>query len=209
MIPINNIISIVTKYYHKFAVIIILMLTAFLFYTGNKLKVQEREIDRLGNNFEYYQDLLSNTYKENRVLQLNVNEFKETKDSLIQEIKTVQKKLKIKDKELQLASIQEVEIKYDTTVVVTSDDFTLEIKPNTLTSIIIEKKDSLLKHTLDIRNSQTLFIKNEKVYKRQYKNWFRRLLHFDFKKKNICTYQIDNSNSLIKIENTRFVELSK
>lgn len=210
MIPnITNIISLIKQYYHKFAVIIILMLTAFLFYTCNKIKLQKSQIDRVTNNYEYYQDLFNNTKETNRVLQLNVKEFKETKDSLIQEIKTVQKKLKIKDKQLQLASLQEVEIQHDTTVIVKSNDFTLEIKPNALTSIIINKKDSILTHKLDIKNTQILFIKNEKVYKRQYKNWFKRLLHFDFKKKNICTYQIDNSNDLIKIQETRFIELSK
>ena len=147
--------------------------------------------------------------QQNQVLQLTLNEYKETKDSLIQKIKATQKKLKIKEKELSQVQIQEQEIVHDTTVVVKSNDFEVEIKPNSLTSIIISRKDTLLKHHLDIRNSQTVFVGQKKTYKRQYKNWFQRLLHFDFKKKTIYKYQIDNSNKLIKIENTRIVELSK
>lgn len=149
----------------------------------------------------------SNVEEQNKVLQLNIEEYKETKDSLIQEIKATQKKLKIKDKELQQTQAQKQEIKHDTTIIVKSNDFKLEIKPNSLTSIIINKKDSILTHSLDIKNQQTLFITNKRVYKNKYKNWFTRLLHFDWKKKNDIRYQIHNSNDLIQITDSRMIEV--
>nr|DAE43801.1 MAG TPA: hypothetical protein [Caudoviricetes sp.] len=40
----------------------------------------------------------------------------------------------------------------DTTVVVQEDNFTKEIKPNNLTSLLIIKKDSFLTAKLDIKN---------------------------------------------------------
>lgn len=208
----NKILQVVSwfkKYYKIIAVIVISILTAILFYQHDQLQKKNLEIDRVTNNYEFYMKQTAESIQQNQVLQLTLNEYKETKDSLIQKIKATQKKLKIKEKELSQVQIQEQEIVYDTTVVVKSNDFEVEIKPNSLTSIIISRKDTLLKHRLDIRNSQTVFVGQKKIYKRQYKNWFQRLLHFDFKKKTIYKYQIDNSNKLIKIENTRIVELSK
>lgn len=208
----NKILQVVSwfkKYYKIIAVIVITILTAILFYQHDQLQKKNLEIDRVINNYEFYMKQTAESIQQNQVLQLTLNEYKETKDSLIQKIKATQKKLKIKEKELSQVQIQEQEIVHDTTVVVKSNDFEVEIKPNSLTSIIISRKDTLLKHRLDIRNSQTVFVGQKKIYKRQYKNWFQRLLHFDFKKKTIYKYQIDNSNKLIKIENTRIVELSK
>lgn len=208
----NKILQVVSwfkKYYKIIAVIVITILTAILFYQHDQLQKKNLEIDRVTNNYEFYMKQTAESIQQNQVLQLTLNEYKETKDSLIQKIKATQKKLKIKEKELSQVQIQEQEIVHDTTVVVKSNDFEVEIKPNSLTSIIISRKDTLLKHHLDIRNSQTVFVGQKKIYKRQYKNWFQRLLHFDFKKKTIYKYQIDNSNKLIKIENTRMVELSK
>lgn len=208
----NKILQVVSwfkKYYKIIAVIVISILTAILFYQHDQLQKKNLEIDRVTNNYEFYMKQTAESIQQNQVLQLTLNEYKETKDSLIQKIKATQKKLKIKEKELSQVQIQEQEIVHDTTVVVKSNDFEVEIKPNSLTSIIISRKDTLLKHRLYIRNSQTVFVGQKKIYKRQYKNWFQRLLHFDFKKKTIYKYQIDNSNKLIKIENTRIVELSK
>ena len=203
-----NCINIVKSNFNVIAVVIIMMLTAFLFIQNNKLKYVNNRLDAVQNNYEYYMNKSSNVEQQNKVLQLLVDDYKETKDSLITEIKTTQKKLEIKDKELRQAQLLKQQIKHDTTVVVKSNDFKLEIKPNNLTSIIINKKDSLLTHSLSIQNQQTLFITNKRIYRNKYKNWFTRLLHFDFKKKNNISYQIHNSNDLIEITDSRMIELN-
>ena len=202
-----NFINLIKNNFQTIAVVVIMMLTAFLFMQYKELEQTKNVLDKVSSNYEYYMNKCSNVEEQNKVLQLNIEEYKETKDSLIQEIKTTQKKLKIKDKELQQMQTQKQEIKHDTTVIVRSNDFKLEIKPNSLTSIIINKKDSILTHTLDIKNQQTLFITNKRVYKNKYKNWFTRLLHFDWKKKNDIRYQIHNSNDLIQITDSRMIEV--
>ena len=202
-----NFINLIKNNFQTIAVVVIMMLTAFLFIQHKELEQTKNVLDKVNSNYEYYMNKCSNVEEQNKVLQLNIEEYKETKDSLIQEIKTTQKKLKIKDKELQQTQVQKQEIKHDTTVIVRSSDFKLEIKPNSLTSIIINKKDSILTHTLDIKNQQTLFITNKRVYKNKYKNWFTRLLHFDWKKKNDIRYQIHNSNDLIQITDSRMIEV--
>lgn len=206
---INNIISWFKGNYKTMAVIIITILAAICFYQNNQLNIKNREIDRIANNYLYYEQLATQQQDNNRVLQLTIDDFKETKDSLIQEVRATAKKLKIKEKELKQVQKQQQTIVHDTTVVVRTPDFNVEIKPNNLTSIIISKRDTLLTHHLDIHNSQSLFIQTKKQYKRTYKNWFARLLHFDFKKRTHYQYQIHNSNELIKIDNTRIIELSK
>lgn len=203
-----NCINIVKSNFNVIAVVIIMMLTAFLFIQNNKLKYVNNRLDAVQNNYEYYMNKSSNVEQQNKVLQLIIDDYKETKDSLITAIKTTQKKLEIKDKELRQAQLLKQQIKHDTTVVVKSNDFKLEIKPNNLTSIIINKKDSLLTHSLSIQNQQTLFITNKRIYRNKYKNWFTRLLHFDFKKKNNISYQIHNSNDLIEITDSRMIELN-
>ena len=203
-----NCINIVKSNFNVIAVVIIMMLTAFLFIQNNKLKYVNNRLDAVQNNYEYYMNKSSNVEQQNKVLQLIIDDYKETKDSLVTEIKTTQKKLEIKDKELRQAQLLKQQIKHDTTVVVKSNDFKLEIKPNNLTSIIINKKDSLLTHSLSIQNQQTLFITNKRIYRNKYKNWLTRLLHFDFKKKNNISYQIHNSNDLIEITDSRMIELN-
>ena len=203
-----NFVNIIKNNFHIIAVTIIMMLTAFLFIQNNKLKVTRDTLDKVQSNYEYYMNKSSNVEQQNRVLQLTIEDYKETKDSLINEVKTTQKKLKIKEKELKQTQLQKQEIKHDTTVIVKSDNFQLEIKPNSLTSIIINKQDSLLTHKLSIKNTQTLYVTNNRVYRNKYKNWFVRLLHFDWKKKNNVEYQIHNSNNLIEITDSRMIELN-
>lgn len=203
-----NFINIIKNNFHTIAVTIIMILTAFLFIQNNKLKATRDALDKVQSNYEYYMNKSSNVEQQNRVLQLTIEDYKETKDSLINEVKTTQKKLKIKEKELKQTQLQKQEIKHDTTVIVKSDNFQLEIKPNSLTSIIINKQDSLLTHKLSIKNTQTLYVTNNRVYRNKYKNWFVRLLHFDWKKKNNVEYQIHNSNDLIEITDSRMIELN-
>jgi hypothetical protein len=120
----------------------------------------------------------------------------------------VQKKLKIKDKEVNTVQLTNTVVEHDTTVVVKDNDFDVVIKPNELTSIQITKQDTLLIHKIEIENAQTVFLINKKEYKRKYSNWFKRLLHLDFKKKTVYEYQIDNSNDLITVKDSRLIELN-
>lgn len=189
------------------AVIIISIFAAIIFYQGKQIKEKNRQIDRITNNTLFYQEQLSDKDKEIRTLNLTIDEFKNTNDSIIQNIVSIQKELKIKDKELKQAQSQNQEINIDTTIVVGDKDFEKEIKPNELTSLIIIKKDSILTAKISIKNSQTLFISNKREYKNQYKNWFRRLIHFDFKKRDVYKYQIHNSNPLIEVKETRLITI--
>ena len=87
-------------------------------------------------------------------------------------------------------------------------NFTKELKPNLQTTITVIREDSCLTVIPDIKNDQYLFVMNERKYRRKYKNFVSRLLHFDFKKTTEYTYQIVNSNDLINITDSKVVEIS-
>lgn len=185
--------------------IALLVTCAVLF---NMVKKKDAEIARQVNNKEYYVDLLNDNKEKGRVLQLTLNELSTSNDSLIQKINQQKKELKIKDKELKAVQLVETEIVKVVTDTITKEvNFTKELKLNDLTTIVVDRKDSLLSVTLDFKNEQTLFLYERKEYRNQYKNWFKRLVKFDFKKDKIRRYQITNTNDLIQVTNTRIIEL--
>lgn len=210
MIPIiTKLIDWFSKNNKLLAVIIIMIFSAIFVFQHNQLNNRQKEIDRLYNNYLYYQSLSDSTVQSNRILQLTIDDITNSNDSLIKEIELRRKQLNIKKKEVQQATIQSQTINVDTTIIVHNDDFTIDIKPNELTSILISRKDSILSAKLEINNSQTIFITQKKEYKRKYKNWLTRLLHLDFKKINSRQYQIVNSNDLIKTKDVRIIEINK
>lgn len=208
-IDVSNIISFVKKYNKLIAVFIVMIFTAIFVWQRNQLQMKDRELARVTNNYEYYSNLANKESNKNRILQFTLNEFQQNNDSLINEIKIAQKKLKIKDKDLNQVQVITTEIKTDTAIVVKEINFDKIIRPNNLTSIQIIKKDSILHVKLDIKNSQTLFIAHKKEYRNKYKNWFKRLLKFDFKRDVVYSYQISNSNDLINVTESRIIDISK
>lgn len=203
--------SAIKSYLSKLAVIIIIGLTAFCFYQNKRINVLDTELGQVTNNYEYYQSLTGKLKEQNRTLQLSIADLNNTKDSLLQIAKEVQKELKIKDKNLQQIQVINTQMKDTaTTQIITKDvNFKKELKLNPLTTITIERKDSILTAILDLRNSQILFVEEKKQYRNKYKNGFQRFLHFDWKKDRVRKYQIQNSNSLIKVTDTRVVEVTE
>lgn len=180
-------------------------------WQGNKIKTQDARISQIYNNYKYYESQFNNTEKQNRVLQLTVNELKLSKDSLVQAVNKAKKELKVKDQNLKEAHVINTEMKDTTTVkIITKEvDFTKELKLNSLTTITVSRKDSILTTILDLKNQQILIVEEKKEYRNKYKNGFIRFLHFDWKKDKVKKYSIINSNPLIKVTDTRVLEIPK
>lgn len=199
------------KYYKIVAVGLVSLLIATIFIQNHKLQKLNKEIDRVTNNLRSYEESASDLTKRNRVLQLTIDELNTSQDSLIQQVNETKKKLKIKDKNLTNVSVINTEIKDSVKTVIKHKlvDFKEELKLNELTTIIVSRKDSILKAKLDITNQQIIFVENKREYRRKYKSWLSRFLHFDFKKITTRQYHIENSNPLIKVTDTRVIEVSK
>lgn len=188
---------------------IISLLTVTIFVLGGQLKDKQNEIDRLSNNIQAYEQLVTNKEQTNTVLQLTINELNNSKDSLIQEIQQTKKKLNVKNKNLVQAQVINTVIKDTVTKVITVDrNFNETLKINPLTTIKVSRTDSILTAKIDIQNQQILFIEEKKVYKNKYKNGWLRFWHFDWKKIRVRKYQIQNSNPLIRVTDTRIIEVN-
>ena len=177
----------------------------------NKVNSLDKELARSINNASTWENIANSNIDNNNTLELTIQEYKNSNDSLIKVINDQQEKLKIKDNQLYQVTSTETVIR-DTIVEkipINDTDFTIELKPNQLTTITVSRKDSIFTHTMEILNRQDLFIYTKKVYRNQYKNFFQRLIHFDFKKDKVNRYQIINSNDLIKVIDTRVINISE
>ena len=177
----------------------------------NKVNSLDKELTRSINNASTWENIANSNIDNNNTLELTIQEYKNSNDSLIKVINDQQEKLNIKDNQLYQITSTETIIR-DTIVEkipINDTDFTIELKPNQLTTITVSRKDSIFTHTMEILNRQDLFIYTKKVYRNQYKNFFQRLIHFDFKKDKVNRYQIINSNDLIKVIDTRVINISE
>lgn len=188
---------------------IISLLTVTIFVLGGQLNKKNEEINRLSNNIQAYEQLVTNKEEINTTLQLTVKELTNSQDSLLQQLNTVRQELKIKNKNLKQAQVINTVIKDTVTKVITVDkNFNETLKINPLTTIKVTRTDSILTAKIDIQNQQILFIEEKKVYKNKYKNGWIRFWHFDWKKIRVRKYQIQNSNPLIRVTDTRIVEIN-
>ena len=195
--------------------VLIIIVFSLLFINNirlqNKVNSLDKELARSINNASTWENIANSNIDNNNTLELTIQEYKNSNDSLIKVINDQQEKLKIKDNQLYQITSTETVIR-DTIVEkipINDTDFTIELKPNQLTTITVSRKDSIFTHTMEILNRQDLFIYTKKVYRNQYKNFFQRLIHFDFKKDKINKYQIVNSNDLIKVIDTRVINISE
>ena len=176
----------------------------------SKVNSLDNDLSKAKNNIEAYQSMLNNQYEANRVLQLDISDFKHSNDSLIQELSKVQDQLKIKDKKLkEVMSMSTVLTDTIVNTIPVDRNFYVELQSNPLTTIKINRMDSVITCIPEIYNHQDLIITEEKVYRKKYKNWFQRLIHFDFKKDKVESYKIINSNDLIRVLDTRVIKITK
>ena len=189
---------------------IIALLSIVSYNLYNKVNELDKQLSNALNNVQQYQSIVSEVQDENRVLQLTIDDFNLSKDSVLQELSITKDSLNIKNKELKQA-ISATTLITDTIIqqIPIETNFNVELKPNQLTTIKISRVGSTITCIPEIYNHQDLFIYNKKVYRNRYKNWFQRLIHFDFKKYKIQRYQIVNSNNLLKVLDTRVISISE
>ena len=203
--------SVLKNIFSKIAVILIISLTAICFFQHKKVQQLDTELSYVTNNYEYYKDLTDSINDNNRTLKLTIDQFKQSNDSLIQQTKQIQKELNIKNKNLQQVQVINTQMKDTAQTIIKPQliDFNEKLTLNDLTTITVTRKDSILTAILDLRNQQILFVEEKKQFRNHYKNWFQRFIHFDWKKDRIRKYQIHNTNDLIKVTDTRVIEIVK
>lgn len=165
-------------------------------------------------NVVAYQNIINKKIKDNYALRLNIDDLSYSNDKLIHELDSVRKSLKLDLNKPGAIMSGITSVIHDTTVIDLSDqmkncdsvsiDTTIIRNKDTKYRIKLNKKELFC--DLDINNTQYLYVYTCRGYAQNYKNWFDRLIHLDYTKKDMTKYTIKNSNELITIQDTRIIQ---
>lgn len=167
------------------------------------------EVSTNVNVIEAYRGMLNDEYANNNVLRLDISTLNSVNDKLLNQLDSVKNELKISEKALRTAMVQQSTINVaekEYIVVNDSCEFEKEFKLNPLTMVKIQLKDDSLRYELKIKNDQYLYIDSHRDWKNKHKSFFKRLFTWDWKKINYYKYNIVNSNPIIEIGKTRVIE---
>ena len=181
--------------------------------TYNKNIKLSHQLETAQNNIEAYQGLLDSSQQANNVLRLDLSKLSEQNDSLLQELDKVRREKKIKGQQINTAATQTQvvyvnnsrEVKGDILTILRDTIYTDTLKYNDLTKIYYSIGKDSVNMTLDLQNTQYLFVYKTREYKNK-KNFIKRLFTLDFKKVDKYRYEIVNTNDLLKEDNVRVIE---
>lgn len=193
------------------------LLIAFCVASGilyhNKANRLSQELKMANNNIEAYQDALSGAQQASGVLRLDIKKLKDYNDKLVQQLDSVRKTEKLKSKEIQVAATQKQIINVNKSKGVGGDIVTIlkdsvykdSLQYNNLTKVYYTIGKDSVNIKLDVQNTQYLYVYKHREYKNK-KNFFKRLITFDWKKKDVYKYKIRNTNDILKEDSIRIIE---
>lgn len=193
------------------------LLVAFCLASGifyhNKANRLSEELKMANNNIEAYQDALNGAQQASGVLRLDMKKLKDYNDKLVQQLDSVRKVEKLKSKEIQVAATQKQILNVSKSKGVGGDIVTIikdsvykdSLQYNGLTKVYYTIGKDSVNIKLDVQNTQYLYIYKHREYKNK-KNFFKRLITFDWKKKDVYKYKINNTNDLLKEDSVRIIE---
>ena len=193
------------------------LLIAFCVASGilyhNKANRLSQELKMANNNIEAYQDALNGAQQASGVLRLDMKKLKDYNDKLVQQLDSVRKIEKLKSKEIQVAATQKQIINVNKSKGVGGDIITIlkdsvykdSLQYNNLTKVYYTIGKDSVNIKLDVQNTQYLYVYKHREYKNK-KNFFKRLITFDWKKKDVYKYKIRNTNDILKEDSIRIIE---
>ena len=193
------------------------LLTAFCLASGifyhNKANRLSEELKMANNNIEAYQDALYGSQQASGVLRLDVKKLSEYNDKLVQQIDSIRKIHKVKKNEIQVAATQKQILNVNKSKGVGGDIITIikdstykdSLQYNPLTKVYYTISKDSVNIKLDVQNTQYLYVYKHREYKNK-KNFFKRLITFDWKKKDVYKYKIHNTNNLLKEDSIKIIE---
>ena len=193
------------------------LLTAFCLASGifyhNKANRLSEELKMANNNIEAYQDALYGSQQASGVLRLDVKKLSEYNDKLVQQIDSIRKIQKVKKNEIQVAATQKQILNVNKSKGVGGDIITIikdstykdSLQYNPLTKVYYTIGKDSVNIKLNVQNTQYLYVYKHREYKNK-KNFFKRLITFDWKKKDVYKYKIYNTNDLLKEDSIKIIE---
>lgn len=213
----KQLIQIIKKNYKLLLNAVLGLLTAFCLASGifyhNKANRLSEELKIANNNIEAYQDALYGSQQASSVLRLDVKKLSEYNDKLVQQIDSVRKIQKVKKNEIQVAATQKQILNVNKSKGVGGDIITIikdstykdSLQYNPLTKVYYTIGKDSVNIKLYVQNTQYLYIYKHREYKNK-KNFFKRLITFDWKKKDVYKYKIHNTNDLLKEDSIKIIE---
>ena len=179
----------------------------------NKANRLSEELKMANNNIGAYQDALNGAQQASGVLRLDMKKLKDYNDKLVQQLDSVRKVEKLKSKEIQIAATQMQILNVSKSKGVGGDIVTIikdsvyndSLQYNNLTKVYYTIGKDSVNIKLDVQNTQYLYIYKHREYKNK-KNFFKRLITFYWKKKDVYKYKIHNTNDLLKEDSVRIIE---
>ena len=195
-----------------FGLLIAFCVASGIFY-HNKTNRLSQELKMANNNIEAYQDALNGAQQASGVLRLDMKELKDYNDKLVQQLDSVRKAEKLKSKEIQVAATQKQIINVNKSKGVGGDIITIlkdsvykdSLQYNNLTKVYYTIGKDSVNIKLDVQNTQYLYVYKHREYKNK-KSFFKRLITFDWKKKDVYKYKIRNTNDILKEDSIRIIE---
>ena len=193
------------------------LLVAFCLASGifyhNKANRLSEELKMANNNIEAYQDALYGSQQASGVLRLDVKKLSEYNDKLVQQIDSIRKIQKVKKNEIQVAATQKQILNVNKSKGVGGDIITIikdstykdSLQYNPLTKVYYTIGKDSVNIKLNVQNTQYLYVYKHREYKNK-KNFFKRLITFDWKKKDVYKYKIYNTNDLLKEDSIKIIE---
>lgn len=193
--------------------LLIAFCVAFGIFYHNKVNRLSQELKMANNNIEAYQDALNGAQQASGVLRLDMKKLKDYNDKLVQQLDSVRKTEKLKSKEIQVAATQKQIINVNKSKGVGGDIITIlkdsvykdSLQYNNLTKVYYTIGKDSVNIKLDVQNTQYLYVYKHREYKNK-KNFFKRLITFDWKKKDVYKYKIRNTNDILKEDSIRIIE---
>lgn len=213
----KQLIQIIKKNYKLLLNAVLGLLTAFCLASGifyhNKANRLSEELKIANNNIEAYQDALYGSQQASGVLRLDVKKLSEYNDKLVQQIDSIRKIHKVKKNEIQVAATQKQILNVNKSKGVGGDIITIikdstykdSLQYNPLTKVYYTIGKDSVNIKLDVQNTQYLYVYKHREYKNK-KNFFKRLITFDWKKKDVYKYKIHNTNDLLKEDSIKIIE---
>lgn len=189
----------------------VLLSAGIILHKQNKKLSEALEIAQ--NNVEAYQGALNGSQQAFNVLKMDMTQLSQQNDELLHKIDSVRKENNIKAKHINTAATQtqtlvvnaSKEIKGDIVEILKDTTYIDSLYYNPLTKVYYNIGKDSVNIKLDVKNTQYLYVYSKKQYKNK-KNFFKRLITFDFKKKTTYQYKIVNTNELLKEDSIRVIE---
>lgn len=193
--------------------LLIAFCVAYGIFYQNKANRLSQELKMANNNIEAYQDALNGAQQASGVLRLDMKKLKNYNDKLVQQIDSIRKTEKLKSKEIQVAATQKQIINVNKSKWVGGDIITIlkdsvykdSLQYNNLTKVYYTIGKDSVNVKLDVQNTQYLYVYKHREYKNK-KSFFKRLITFDWKKKDVYKYKIRNTNDILKEDSIRIIE---